>query len=137
MTETNTGRRGSALSIMLVDDQPVIRQGLRLLLETEPYAEVVGEAGSAAEALALAQRLRPDLVVMDVEMHGMDGITATSLLRAALPACETIILTARADAATSARAMAAGARAIIEKSNPDNLLAALRKARDEINPAPS
>jgi CheY-like chemotaxis protein len=135
MTEIEPSRRGNGLSIILVDDRSVIRQGLRFLLQMEPYAEVIGEASSGAEALALAQRLRPDLVVMDVEMRGMDGITATALLRKTLPRCETIILTAHADAATGARAMAAGARAFVEKSSPDALLAALRKARDEIHPA--
>jgi DNA-binding NarL/FixJ family response regulator len=121
---------GRSLRILLVDDQPMVRQGLRILFGLEPGAAVVGEAGSAAQGLALAASLKPDLVIMDVEMPHMDGITATGLLMATLPDCLVIILSIHGDAATRSRAMAAGAWAFVEKGQPDDLQVAFRRARD-------
>lgn len=113
--------------ILLVDDQPAVRQGLRLLLELETRVIVLGEAGTAAEALTLAADLRPDVVIMDVEMPGMDGIEATALLVAMLPQCSVIILTINDSSATRVRAMAAGARAFVEKGRPGEIENAVRE----------
>jgi len=68
------------IRLLLVDDEPLVRSGLRAILDGEPGLEVVGEAGDGAEVPALAARLRPDVVLMDVRMPGIDGIQATRLL---------------------------------------------------------
>lgn len=118
------------IGILLVDDQPAVRQGLRLLLQLEPRVDVIGEAGTAAEALSLAEVLRPDVVIMDVRMPGMDGIEATALLVAMLPRCSVIILTIRGTADARARAVAAGAGAFVEKGRPEELVDAIRQVPD-------
>lgn len=79
--------------VLLVDDQRLMREGLRTLLELEPGLEVVGEAGNGEEALAAYERLRPDVVLMDVRMPVMDGVEATRHLRARFPTARVIILT--------------------------------------------
>jgi DNA-binding NarL/FixJ family response regulator len=66
--------------VLLVDDQPLLRTGFRMILSAEPDLQVVGEAGDGAAAVELARRLRPDVVLMDIRMPGMDGIQATRAL---------------------------------------------------------
>ena len=68
------------IRILLVDDQPLLRTGFRMILSAEPDLQVVGEAGEGAAAVELARRLRPDVVLMDIRMPGMDGIQATRAL---------------------------------------------------------
>ena len=68
------------ISVLIADDQGLIRKGLRMLLEAEPDLRVVGEAGDGSEALAQARRLDPDVILMDVRMPGLDGIQATARL---------------------------------------------------------
>src|SRR5205823_162097 len=76
--------RGSGvIGVLLVDDAPLLRMGFRMVLEAQPDVAVVGEAGDGAEAVALATRLKPDVVLMDVRMPGVDGIEATARITAA------------------------------------------------------
>jgi DNA-binding NarL/FixJ family response regulator len=81
------------LRLLLVDDQPLLRVGFRMVLESEEGIEVVGEAGDGAEAVRLTRKLEPDVVLMDVRMPIMDGIEATRLIAAAQSPARVIILT--------------------------------------------
>ena len=81
------------ISVILVDDQPLLRKGFRMVLEEEDGIDVVGEASDGAAALDLARRRHPDVIVMDVRMPGMDGIAATRAILAAEPHSRILILT--------------------------------------------
>ena len=117
------------IRVVLVDDQPLVRQGLRMRLALEPDISVVGEAGDGATALSLAQAGSLDVVVMDVAMPGMDGIAATAALRRLAPRIAVVIHTLHDDAQTEARARAAGAVAFVAKRGAaDALLPAIRQA---------
>jgi DNA-binding NarL/FixJ family response regulator len=83
----------AAVSVLLVDDQPLLRKGLRMVLEEEEGIVVIGESSDGAAALDLVRRLHPDVVVMDVRMPGMDGIEATRAIVAAEPHSRILILT--------------------------------------------
>jgi DNA-binding NarL/FixJ family response regulator len=115
------------IRLLIVDDESRIRRGLEMRLATEPDMEVVGQAESAATALELAKTLRPDVVIMDLKMPGMDGITATACLCQALPSCQVLILTMQDDATTKGCAMAAGAAAFVAKQEgSDRLVEVIR-----------
>ena len=79
--------------MLVVDDEPLVREGLWLIIAAEPGLSVVGEAGDGAEAVSLARRLRPDVVCLDVRMPGIDGIRATELLLATEPAPKVLVVT--------------------------------------------
>jgi DNA-binding NarL/FixJ family response regulator len=117
------------IRILLVDDQQNIRRGLRMRLGLEPDLTVVGEAGDGEAALRLARLIAPDVVVMDVEMPGVDGIAATEMLLRAEPRCAVVVLTLHDDAVTRERAAAAGACGFVSKTRIDDcLLSAIRAA---------
>jgi DNA-binding NarL/FixJ family response regulator len=81
------------IRVLIADDQSLVRTGFKMILDAEPDIEVVGEAGDGAAALSMARTLRPDVVLMDVRMPGVDGITATSQVTAELPGTRILILT--------------------------------------------
>lgn len=116
------------ITVLLVDDQPAVRQGLAMRLALEPDVQVIGAAASGAEALTLAARLQPDVVLMDVEMPDLDGIATTRQMRRELPACRVVMLSIYDDLATRRRATDAGAAAFVAKQEPTEVLLATIRA---------
>jgi DNA-binding NarL/FixJ family response regulator len=117
------------MKVLLVDDQPSVRQGLRMRIELEPDLTVEGEADNGLEAISLAQELVPDVVVMDVAMPEMDGITATRRLHELAPQISVVMLSIHGDSATRVEAREAGAAAFVEKqASVEELLAEIRRA---------
>jgi DNA-binding NarL/FixJ family response regulator len=127
------------ITVMLVDDHPVVRDGLRGMLAAEPDLEVVGEAGSGAEAVAMARSLRPDVILMDLRMPGGDGATATGLIRAEVRTTHVVVLTTYDTDADILRAVDAGAAGyLLKDASRAELTAAVRAAsRGETVLAPS
>jgi DNA-binding NarL/FixJ family response regulator len=120
------------ITVLLVDDQSAMRSGLRMRLELEPDMAVIGEAGDGATALALVREKRPDVVIMDIEMPGMDGIAATAAIHAAVPESAVVVHSLYDDVATQSRARAAGAIAFVGKHRLEApLLAAIRQAGEK------
>ena len=120
------------IRLVLVDDQPGVRQGLRMVLTLEPDMAVVAEGSTGREAVTLVQRLAPDVVLMDVEMPEMDGISATAMIRANTPQSAVVMLSIHDDGATRARAHAAGAVAFVNKNGAiEALVAAIREAVEQ------
>lgn len=101
--------------ILIADDHLIIRQGLRLILETEEALDLVGEASDGAEALQLCAELRPDVVLMDLRMPGMDGITAIEKLRQSQPEIAVVILTTFNEDELMLRGIRAGAKGFLLK----------------------
>ena len=106
------------IRVLLVDDQPLVRAGMRLILEPEPDIEIAGECSDGDEVLAAVDRSRPDVVIMDIRMRRMDGATATRLLRERDDAPPVLVLTTFDDDDTVAAALGAGAAGFILKDAP-------------------
>ena len=113
------------IRVLIVDDHSVVREGLRMFLERDPELKVVGEAADGAEAVELAQYLRPDVVLMDLLMPVMDGIAATAAIHNDLPDTEVVALTSVLESDLVIRAVKAGAIGYLLK---DTQAAELRKA---------
>ncbi|MEG3635647.1 response regulator transcription factor [Micromonospora palythoicola] len=117
------------IRVLLVDDQHLIRAGLRMLCEAQPDIEVVGEADNGRDAIVLAARLVPDVVVMDLRMPGVDGISATSRILADRPAARVLVLTTFGDDDHLYPALTAGACGFLLKdAPPTELLDGVRRA---------
>lgn len=106
------------IRVLLVDDQRLMRDGMRTLLSLEPDLEVVGEAGDGQEALPAALSLRPDVVLMDVRMPGMNGVAATRELRRVLPEVKVLVLTTFDDDDLVLEALREGAAGYLTKDLP-------------------
>ena len=122
--------RGSApITLLVVDDHPVVRDGLSSMFARDPEFEVLGEAADGAEAVRLAQELRPDVILMDLRMPGMDGVTAiTELARRGVGACVLVLTTYDTDSHV-VPAIEAGATGYLLKDAPrTELLRAVRAA---------
>jgi DNA-binding NarL/FixJ family response regulator len=114
------------IRILLVDDHPIVRQGLRTLLEGHSDWEVIGEASDGAEAVEKAKNLSPDVMVLDVTMPRMNGLEACRLLRRQSPALEILFVTQHDSPQMMREALEAGARGYVVKSNAArDLLAAV------------
>jgi len=115
------------IGLLLVDDQALLRMGFRLVLEAEDDLVVLGEAGDGALAVQQAIALRPDVVLMDVRMPGMNGIEATALIVEALPECRVIILTTfDLDEYAFAGLHAGASGFLLKDARPAELTAAIR-----------
>ncbi len=117
------------IRILLVDDHSVVRKGLRTFLSYDPELEVVGEAADGNEALTKARELKPDVVVMDLLMPGMDGIAATAAIRRELPDTEVLALTSVLEDASVVGAVRAGAIGyLLKDTQADALCQAIKAA---------
>ena len=115
------------IRVLLVDDQPLVRAGMRLILEPEPDIEIAGECNDGDEVLAAVDRWQPDIVIMDIRMRRIDGATATRLLRERDDAPPVLVLTTFDDDETVAAALGAGAAGFILKDAPgEELIRATR-----------
>jgi DNA-binding NarL/FixJ family response regulator len=116
-----------SIRVVLADDQPLVRAGLRMLIADTPDLDVAGEAGTGAKAVRLARDLRPDVVVMDIRMPGMDGIDATRMITADPAAARVVVLTTFDDDDYVYAALRAGASGFLVKDMAlDDILAAIR-----------
>jgi DNA-binding NarL/FixJ family response regulator len=127
------------MKVLLVDDHPLFRKGLCALLENDSAVEVVGEASDGAEAVVLAAKYRPDVVVMDITMPGYCGLEATKQIREAYPEIKVIILSRHDDNVYVDQALKSGASAYVHKDAAyDELMIALdavKKDRHYLSPA--
>jgi DNA-binding NarL/FixJ family response regulator len=115
--------------VLIVDDHPLVRQGLRAVLSSEPDISVVGEAMDGAEAVRLVAELEPDVVIMDLQMPGMHGIDATHAILAARPGTAVLVLTMFDDDDMVFSAVAAGAKGYLLKgADGSDIVTAVRAA---------
>lgn len=116
-----------AIKVAVVDDQPLIRMGFRMVLDADPSIEVVGEASDGASALALIRQYRTDVVLMDVRMPVLDGIAATGAIITERPSTKVIVLTTFDLDEAAARAIRAGASGfVLKEAEPEFILASIR-----------
>jgi DNA-binding NarL/FixJ family response regulator len=134
------------ISVLIVDDHPVVRRGLRVLLEVQDGIEVAGEAGDGATALALAAELTPDVILLDLKLPGLDGLAVLAELKArastvpdgaapdgAAPgrAARVLVLTSVTEPASASLAVRSGAAGVLYKDvDPDALVRAIRSVHD-------
>jgi DNA-binding NarL/FixJ family response regulator len=116
------------ITCLIVDDHEVVREGLRLSLSRAPHIRVVGEAGDGASAVELVERRKPDVVIMDVRMPGMDGLEATKEILKILPETAILIFTAFSERSLLARGLESGAKGYVLKEAPhETLLRAIER----------
>jgi DNA-binding NarL/FixJ family response regulator len=117
------------LRILIADDQPIIRKHVRRILEEQPYFNVCGEAYDGVEAIAEAQRLKPDVVVLNVSMPILNGMDAARKIRTELPETAIVILSSNADKHFVEEAKKVGARAYVAKTKAaEGLVIAIERA---------
>ncbi len=115
------------IRVLIVDDHAVVRAGIRLLLDSQPDMKVVGEAQNGREGLVQAQKLKPDVILMDITMPDMGGVEATQAVKETYPPAQILALTMHEDAAYFFRMLQAGASGYIVKgAAPSELLSAIR-----------
>lgn len=121
--------RDTAKKVLVVDDHPIVREGLALLVNRERDLKVCGEASGAPDTLAAIEATHPDLVLMDISLHGVNGIELTKDLRARFPHLKVLIISMHDEALYAERALKAGAQGYLMKQEaPEVVLRAIRKA---------
>ena len=119
------------IRVLIVDDLPDTREHVRTLLSFEPDIEVVGQAGTGTQAVEMARQHRPDLILMDINMPGGDGIAASQAISKSVPTAQIIIMSVQSEADYLRRAMLAGARDFLMKPfSGDELITAIRRVHD-------
>ena len=103
------------IRVLIVDDHPIVREGMRRALERDPAFDVLGEAETGTEAITESERLRPDVVLMDLSLPELDGISATAILHRDLPEIEVVVLTGVLNPTSVIEAMQAGASGYLFK----------------------
>ena len=117
------------IRVIVADDHHLVRQGIRMLLESSEDIEVVGEAEDGMAACALAESLTPDIIVMDISMPRLNGAQATEQIRSHLPETQVVVLSMHADESVVKRALRSGARAyVLKRAVSEELLLAIRAA---------
>ena len=120
---------GDVIRLLVIDDIAETRENLRKLLSFDPAIEIVGAAGSGTEGIALAKQLQPNVILMDINMPDMDGITATEVIMRELPATEVVMLSVQGETDYLRRAMLAGARDyLIKPPSGDELMGTIHRA---------
>jgi two-component system, NarL family, response regulator YdfI len=120
---------GNIIRILVADDHLIIRQGLRLILETETDFDMIDEAADGAEAIRLCREMKPDVVLMDLRMPGMDGLTAIERLRAEQPGIAVVILTTFNEDDLMMRGLRAGAKGyLLKDTDRETLFNTIRAA---------
>ncbi|HWO70183.1 MAG TPA: response regulator transcription factor [Actinomycetota bacterium] len=120
---------GEKIKVLVVDDHAVVREGVRMVLETDPDLKVVGEAGSGEEAIEMARELSPDVVVMDIGMPGLSGFEATRRIRAAQPEVKVLALTVHDSEAYLFQMLQAGAVGyVLKRAAAADLIQAVKAA---------
>jgi DNA-binding NarL/FixJ family response regulator len=126
-----SGEGAVAIRLLIADDHALVRSGLRSMLEREPGIEIVGEARNGREAVELCRSLRPDLVLMDVRMPGMDGLEATRAIKREHPETGVLMVTMHENRDYMLEATKAGAAGYVLKDAPRNeLVSAVRRVVD-------
>jgi DNA-binding NarL/FixJ family response regulator len=126
--EASAADSPAEITCLIVDDHEVVREGLRLSLSRASHIRVIGEASDGASAVTLAERRRPDVVIMDVRMPGMDGLEATKLLSKSSPDTKVLIFTAYSERSLLGRGLESGAKGYILNEAPHGtLLRAIEK----------
>jgi DNA-binding NarL/FixJ family response regulator len=127
-TSTDAATQQREITCLIVDDHEVVREGLRLALSRAPHIRVIGEASDGESAVTLVERRRPDVVIMDVRMPGMDGLAATKVLTERNPDVSVLIFTAYSERSLLSRGLESGAKGYILKEAPhQTLLRAIEK----------
>jgi two-component system, NarL family, response regulator NreC len=117
-----------SVTILLVDDHPIVRQGLRYLLESQSEFKVMGEAGDGVEALLLAERLKPDILVVDMMMPGLNGLEVLRQIKHISPDTRTIVLSMQSADAYVVEALKNGAAGyVLKETGPSELVNAVRE----------